>query len=67
MYAVPVHFDGKPEVRYTAESVLFHQDVFALQVSVCDGRLALHAVDLGVQVAEAWYGGIGQLQQSLDV
>lgn len=48
MYAVPVHFDGKPEVRYTAETVLFHQDVFALQVSVCDGRLALHAVDLGV-------------------
>lgn len=66
-YVVPVELDSQSKVRYTTESVLFYQDVFTLQVSVCDGRFALCAVDLGVQVTEARYGRVGQLQQSLDV
>lgn len=66
-YVAPVKFDSKSEVCYTAGSVLFYQDVFALQVSVCDGWFALSAVDLSVQMTEAWYGGVGQFQQSFDI
>lgn len=64
---VPVKLDRQAEVCNTAESVLFYQDVFTLQVSVCNGRFALCAVDLCVQVTEARYGRVGQFQQSLDV
>lgn len=53
MYVVPVKLDSQSEVCYTAGSVLFYQDVFTLQVSVCDGWFALCAVDLSVQVTEA--------------
>ncbi len=60
--AVPDEFDGEPEVGDAAGAVLLHQDVFALQVSVSDGRLALRAEDLGVQVAEAGDGGVRQPQ-----
>lgn len=67
IYAVPVKFDRQSKVCYTAGSVLFYQDVFTLQVSVCNGWFALCAIDLSVQVTEARYGGVGQFQQSLDV
>lgn len=64
---VPVDLDGQSEVSDTTGPVSFHQDVFTLQVSVCDGRFALRAVDLGVQVTKARYGRVGQFQQRLDV
>lgn len=65
--AAPVELDRQPQVCYAAEPVLFHQDVFALQVSVRDGRFALRAVDFRVQMAQARYGGVGQFEQGLDI
>lgn len=63
----PNEFNCQPEVGYTARSVPFHQDVLALQVPVGDGRLALGAEDLCVQVAKAWHGGVSQPQHGLIV
>lgn len=65
--AAPVKLDRQSQVCYATEPVLFHQDVFALQVSVRDGRFALRAVDLRVQMAQARYGGVGQFEQGLDI
>lgn len=59
----PVELDGEAQVGDAAGAVLLHQDVLALQVPVGDGRLALRAVDLGVQVAEAAGSRVGQPQQ----
>lgn len=53
LYCVPVKFDSKSKVCYATGPVLFYQNVFALQVSVCDGWFALCAVDLSVQMTEA--------------
>lgn len=50
---VPVELDSQSQVCDTTRAILLHQDVFALQVSVRDGWLALRPVDLSVQVAEA--------------
>jgi hypothetical protein len=47
---LPVELDGQAQVSDAAGAVLLHQDVLALQVSVGDGRLALGAVDLRVEV-----------------
>jgi len=63
----PVELDGEAEVGDAAGAVLLDQDVLALQVPVGDGRLALRAVDLGVQVAEAAGGRVRQPQQGLRV
>lgn len=63
----PVELDGEAQVRDAAGAVLLHQDVLALQVSVGDGGLALRAVDLRVQVAEAAGGGVGESQQRRSV
>ena len=49
----PDEFDGEPQVGDAAGAVLLHQDVLAFEVTVGDGRLALRAEDLGVQVAQA--------------
>lgn len=49
----PIKFDSKSQICYAAGAVLFDQDVFALQVSVRDGRFALRAVDLSVQMTQA--------------
>lgn len=58
----PDELDCKPEVSYTAGSITFHQDVLTLQVPVSNGRFALGAKDLCVQVAKAWHRGVGQSQ-----
>lgn len=63
----PNEFNCQPEVGYTARPVSFHQDVLALQVPVGDGRLALGAEDLCVQVAEARHRGVSQPQHGLIV
>lgn len=63
----PVELDGEAEVGDAAGAVLLDQDVLALQVAVGDGRLALRAVDLRVQVAEAAGGRVGEPQQRLRV
>lgn len=63
----PVELDGQAQVGDAAGAVLLHQDVLALQVSVGDGRLALGAVDLRVEVTQAAGGGVGQSQQALGV
>lgn len=44
---------GLTQVCDAAAQLLGHQDVFALQVPVSDGRLPLGAEDLGVQVHQA--------------
>lgn len=53
MYVVPVKLDSQSEVCYTTGPIFFNQNVFTLQVSVCDGWFALCAIDLSVQVTEA--------------
>lgn len=58
----PDELDGQAEVSDAAGAVPLHQDVFALQVSVGDGRFALRAEDLRVKVAEAGDGWVGQSQ-----
>lgn len=63
----PVELDGEAEVSDAAGPVLLDQDVLTLQVSVGDGRFPLRAVDLGVQVAEAAGGRVGESQQGLRV
>ena len=50
---LPVKLDSKSEVCYTTRRIFFNQNVFTLQVSVCDGWFALCAIDLCVQVTEA--------------
>lgn len=49
----PIKFDSKSQICYAAGTVLFDQDVFALQVPMRDGWFALRAVDLSVQMAQA--------------
>lgn len=63
----PNEFNCQPEVSYTARPISFHQYVLALQVPVGDGRLALGAEDLCVQVAEARHWGVSQPQHGLIV
>uniref|UniRef100_A0A1I8GBC0 PDZ domain-containing protein n=1 Tax=Macrostomum lignano TaxID=282301 RepID=A0A1I8GBC0_9PLAT len=48
---------GQAEIGYAAG-----QDVPGLHVPVCDGRLAVQAANLGVQIAEAGQGAQGQLK-----
>ena len=60
----PVELDGQAQVGDAAGAVLLHQDVLALEVAVGDGGLALRAVDLGVEVAEAARHRVGQPQQA---
>ena len=64
---LPVELDRQAQVGDAAGAVPLHQDVLALQVAVGDGGLALRAVDLRVQVAEARDGGVGQLEQRAHV
>lgn len=58
----PDELDSQAQVCDAARPVPLHQDVLALEVSVGDGRLPLRAEDLGVKVAEARDGGVGQPQ-----
>lgn len=53
MSCVPIKLDSQTEVCNTAGSILFNQDVFALQVSVCNSWFALCAVDLSVEMTKA--------------
>ena len=63
----PVELDGEAEVGDAAGAVLLDQDVLALQVPVGDGRFALRAVDLRVEVAEAAGRRVRQAQEGLRV
>ncbi len=51
---------SQAQISDATGAILLHEDVFALQVSVSDGRFALRAVDLCVEVAQAAGGRIGQ-------
>lgn len=64
---LPDEFDGEPQIGNAAGAVFLHQDVFALQVSVCDGRFSLRARDLRVQVAQTRDGRVRQPQQGQGV
>ena len=63
----PDKLDCQSEVSYTARPVSFHQYVLTLQVPVSDGRFALGAEDLGVEVTEARHGGVSQPQHGFVV
>lgn len=63
----PVVFHSQAQISDAACAILLYEDVFALQVSVSDGRFALCAVDLCVEVAKAAGCRISQPQQSLCV
>lgn len=63
----PVVFHSQAQISDAAGAILLYEEVFALQVSVSDGRFALRAVDLCVEVAQAAGCRIGQPQQSLCV
>ncbi len=56
----PVVFHSQAQISDATGAILLYEDVFALQVSVSDGRFALRAVDLCVEVAQAAGGRIGQ-------
>ncbi len=58
--SLPVVFHSQAQISDATGAILLHEDVFALQVSVSDGRFALRAVDLCVEVAQAAGGRIGQ-------
>lgn len=49
----PDEFDRQPQVSYTAGPISFHQYVLTLQIPVSNGRFALCAKDLGVEVTKA--------------
>lgn len=59
----PVELDGEAEVSDAAGSVLLDEDVFALEVAVSDGRFALRAEDLCMQVTQAARRRVRQPQQ----
>lgn len=63
----PDELDRQPQVGDAAGPVPLHQYVLALQVPVGDGRLALGAEDLGVEVAEARHRGVRQPQHGFVV
>lgn len=63
-HLLPVKLDCKTQVCNAAGSIFLYQDVFTLQVPVCNGRLALCPIDFCVQVAQATRSRIGQLEQS---
>lgn len=63
----PDKLDCQAQVSDAAGPVSFHQDVFALQVSVSDGRFALGTEDLGVEVTETRHRGVGQPQHGFVV
>lgn len=63
----PVVFHSQAQISNATGTILLYEDVFALQVSVSDGRFALRTIDLCVEVAQAAGCGIGQPQQSLCV
>lgn len=67
MLRSPDKLDRQSQVGDAAGPVPFHQDVLALQVPVGDGRLALGAEDLGVEVTEARHGGVRQSQHGFVV
>lgn len=61
---LPVKFDCKAQVCNAAGSVFLYQDVFTLQVPVCNRWLALCPIDFRVQVAQATRSRICQFEQS---
>lgn len=63
----PVVFDSQAQISDATCAVLFNEDVFAFQVSVSDGRFALCAIDLCVEVTQAAGDRVCQSQQSLCV
>lgn len=67
MLPLPDKLDRQSEVSYTAGPISFHQYVFTLQVPVSNGRFALTAKDLGVEVTQARHRGVSQSQHGLIV
>lgn len=63
----PDKLDRQSEVGYTAGPISFHQYVLTLQIPVSNGRFALGAKDLGVEVTKAGQRGVGQPQHGLVV
>lgn len=63
----PVELDGEAEVGDAAGSILLDQDVLALEVAVSDGRFALRAEDLRMQVTQAARRRVRQPQQRRSV
>lgn len=59
----PVELDGEAKVGDAAGSVLLYQDVLALEVTVSDGRFALCAKDLRMQVTQTARRRVRQPQQ----
>lgn len=62
-YHTPVEFDSEAQVSNTTAPIFLDEDVFALQVTMGNGRLSLGAINLCVQVAQAAGSRVSQLEQ----